>query len=116
MVNTTELHVCIDDLQPGTEYEFAVRVHIDAWSDWSMSAFNKTKADETTTSMTPLSAPIDVRTLVSPFSILVMWSDPSLGLDQAITGELLSTLFTKRNTTFLPLLRIVTRNKFITSH
>ncbi len=89
MLRTTELHVRIDDLQPGTEYEFAVRVHIDAWSDWSMSAFNKTKPDETATPTTPISPPTDVKTLVSPFSILVTWSDPSVGLDQPVTGEFL---------------------------
>ncbi len=92
MLSTTGLSVHIDYLQPDTEYEFAVSVHNGAWSDWSMSAFNKTKAD-----ITLISPPIDVKAFVlSSFSILVMWSDPSLGKDQRITGKFFCNIYAAR--------------------
>ena len=43
MVNTTELYVLIDNLQPDTEYEFSVKVIKGRrQSPWSMSVMNKT--------------------------------------------------------------------------
>ena len=86
ILNTTDPIILINDLQPDTEYEFAVKVIAGSrQSAWSRSVINRTEVDRTAP---PLAPPGDLNVIVlSSSSILVTWSDNSLGVDQTISGE-----------------------------
>ena len=86
ILNTTDPIILINDLQPDTEYEFAVKLIAGSHeSAWSRSVINRTEVDRTAPPLTP---PDDLNVIVLSYaSILVTWSDNSLGADQTISGE-----------------------------
>ncbi|CAG7836151.1 unnamed protein product, partial [Allacma fusca] len=85
-VNTSELNTILDDLRPGTQYEFSVKVVKTRYSsEWSLVAYN------TTFEATPHSPPQDLTLLAitgedGKSSVVLNWQPPRMTKDDEMKG------------------------------
>ncbi|XP_053319616.1 protogenin [Spea bombifrons] len=79
-LQTLEPHVLVQDLEPNTKYEFAVRLHVDQLSSpWSPVVYHSTLPEA------PTRPPVGVKvTLIEENTALVSWKPPE-DMDSAVT-------------------------------
>ncbi|KAM4675944.1 protogenin [Discoglossus pictus] len=79
-LQTSEPRILVQDLEPNTKYEFAVRLHLDQLSSpWSPVVYHSTLPEA------PSSPPVGVKvTLIEDDTALVSWKPPE-DLDTAVT-------------------------------
>ncbi|XP_021962804.1 neogenin isoform X2 [Folsomia candida] len=86
LVNTTQMNTILDDLRPGTQYEFSVKVVKNRLSsEWSLVAIN------TTFSLALLAPPQDITTLAFTLadgtsSVIVNWQPPKATGEDEVKG------------------------------
>ncbi|KAH0619765.1 hypothetical protein JD844_014022 [Phrynosoma platyrhinos] len=79
-LQTSETHLLVQGLEPGTKYEFAVRLHVDQLSSpWSPVVYHATLPEA------PSGPPLGVKvTLIEEDTALVSWKPPS-GIGTAVS-------------------------------